>query len=266
MRSRAIALAIALSSVAFSSAKSADLPAPYSPPPAQAPVAYNPTRLGPWTGFYFGGNIGDGWTNTDGGYTLSGNAFTTGTVLGNPFNLNGVNGGLQAGYNWQTGILLVGLEGDIQAADQDRTINYSCGPTCSIAQTAKIDWFSTFRARAGIAIKDVLFYGTGGLSWIHGENDFNGTLNGGPASLGNFTYDSLGWVAGGGIEWMFWYGWSAKIEYLYLQTNNSSSTITVPAASGGGTLTSTPYRSDNIFRVGFNYHFGFPYGAGWPSR
>lgn len=266
MRTRTIALAIAASSMSFCSANSADLPAPYSPPVVAGPVVYNPARLGPWTGFYFGGNIGDGWTSTDGGYALTGNAFATGTAVGNPFNLDGVNGGLQAGYNWQTGLFLIGVEGDIQAADQDKTFNYVCGLSCSVSQTAKIDWFSTFRGRAGLAIKDVLFYGTGGLNWIHGDNDFNGTMNGANANFASFTHDSLGWVAGGGIEWMFWYGWSAKIEYLYLQSNNSSSAVTVPASLGGGNLTSTPYGSNNIVRVGLNYHFGFPYGGGWPSR
>ena len=264
MRTRTVALAIAASSIAFCSANGADLPAPYSPVPAQAPVVYNPARLGPWTGFYLGGNIGYGWANADGDFTLAGNAFATGTVVGNSVNLDGVNGGLQAGYNWQTGIFLIGVEADIQGSDQNQSFSYFCGATCSLTQNAKIDWFSTFRGRAGFAIKDVLFYGTGGLDWIRGTNDFSGTLNGAGANLASFTHDSLGWVAGGGIEWMFWYGWSAKIEYLYLQNNNSNSTITVPA--GGGILTSTANASDNIVRIGLNYHFGFPYGGGWPSR
>ena len=74
--------------------------------------------------------------------------------------------------------------------------------------------------------------GPEGLIGPIGENSFNGTLNGINASLANFTHDSLGWVAGGGIEWMFWYGCSTKAEYLYLQNNSSNSTIPVSAAFG----------------------------------
>ena len=263
MRYRQIALAIAAFSVTYCSAHGADLPAPSFPPPVPTPIVYEPVRVGPWTGFYLGGNFGGGFANANSSFTLAGNAFTSGTLVGSGANLDGVNGGIQAGYNWQIGIVLLGVEGDVQAADQNQTLNSFCGLTCSVTETAKLDWFGTFRGRAGIAVKDVLFYGTGGLNWTHGENDFTGTLNGTTTNLANFTHDNLGWVAGGGVEWMFWYGWSAKIEYLFLQNSNSNSTIPVSTVLGGGTLTDTAKASNNVVRLGVNYHFGFPYG-GWP--
>jgi len=248
----------------FGSANGADLPTASYPAAVPTPVVYDPMRAGPWTGPYLGGNIGYGWANVTGDYTLANNAFANGTIVGGPINLDGVNGGLQAGYNWQIGSFLLGVEGDFQGTDQNLTLTSSCGLNCSLTQVANIDWFSTFRARAGFTIKDVLFYGTGGLNWTHGENNFSGTLNGTSANLADFTHDSLGWVAGGGIEWMFWYGWSAKIEYLFLRNTNSNSTLTIPASLGGGTLTNTADASNNIVRAGLNYHFFFPYGGGWP--
>jgi outer membrane immunogenic protein len=266
MRLRACAFAIAASSIAFSSAYSADLPVSPYPPPA-APVVYSPVAPGPWTGFYIGGNMGYGWTNSIGNYTLTGNAFSTdATFVGSPVNLDGANGGFEAGYNWQTGNFLIGVEADIQGSTQDQTFNYLCGPTCAVSQSAKLDWFSTFRGRAGFAVKDVLFYGTGGLSWTHSENEFSGTFGGTPVSLASFAHDSVGWTAGGGIEWMFWYGWSAKIEYLYLGNTAASSLVTIPAALGGGTIISTANASDNIVRGGVNFHFGYPVGGAWPSK
>jgi outer membrane immunogenic protein len=264
MRYRVFALVFAAATMTFGSAHSGDLPTPPYPAAVPPPAVYDALRFGPWSGIYLGGNVGYGWANATGDYTLANNAFTNGTFAGSPINLDGVNGGLQVGYNWQIGNLLLGVEGDFQGAGQNLTSNSSCGLNCFVSETAKIDWFSTFRGRAGFTIKDVLFYGTGGLNWTHGENNFSGTLNGTSGNLANFTHDSLGWVAGGGIEWMFWYGWSAKIEYLFLRNSGSNSTVTVPASLGGGTLANSADASNNVVRVGLNYHFFFPYGGAWP--
>jgi outer membrane immunogenic protein len=267
MRLRTCAFVIiAASSLAFSSAHAADLPASPYPPPAAAPVVYGPMVPGPWTGFYIGGNAGYGWTNTIGDYSLTGNPNTTGTFVGSPVDLDGANGGFQVGYNWQTGNFLIGGEADIQGSGQNQTFNYICGAACTVSQNAKLDWFSTFRGRAGIAIKDVLFYGTGGFAWTHSDNAFSGTFGVIPTSLASIARDSWGWTAGGGVEWMFWYGWSAKVEYLYLGNTAASNIISIPAASGAGTILSTANASDNIVRAGVNYHIGYPIGGGWPSR
>ena len=258
MRSPTVLSAIVAIAMTSISAQAADLPT-VATEPAQAPVVYNPAYnawlAGPWTGFYVGGNLGYGWASAAGNYTLTGNAFAAGNLATSPISLNGVNGGLQAGYNWQTGMLLLGIEGDFQAADPNQTLTSSCGAGCSVTETAKLSWFGTVRGRAGIAIKDVLLYGTGGLNWTYGTNNFTGTLNGTTGNLANFTFNSLGWTAGGGVEWMFYWGWTAKIEYLYLKNNNSSSSVSVPAGLGGGTLTNTVSASNQIVRVGINYHF-----------
>jgi outer membrane immunogenic protein len=264
---RSSAFAIAASCLWFCPAFGADLPVSPGPPPAAVPVVYNPVTPGPWTGFYVGGNLGYGWTNSIANYTLTGNAFSTdATFTGPSQTLNGANGGFELGYNFQTGNFLIGVEGDIQGSSQDQSFNNVCGAACAIGESSTLDWFSTFRGRAGFALKDVLFYGTGGLSWTHSNNTFSGTFGGVATPLASFSRDNVGWTAGGGIEWMFWYGWSAKIEYLYLGNTAASSIVSIPAASGGGVLLSTANASDNIVRAGVNYHFGFPYGGGWPSR
>jgi outer membrane immunogenic protein len=66
-----------------------------------------------WTGFYAGANFGGSF----------GRASTDFTIAGLPFastsrEMDGVLGGLQAGYNWQRGWGLLGLETDIQATSQ----------------------------------------------------------------------------------------------------------------------------------------------------
>jgi outer membrane immunogenic protein len=56
-----------------------------------------------------------------------------------------------------------------------------------------------------------------------------------------------GWTLGGGVEWMFAPKWSTKLEYLYIDTGNTSVTLFGAPFTGRAT--------DNIVRVGLNYHF-----------
>jgi len=86
-----LALALALSVGAASTALAADLPTPAAvPPPIYAPSnAYN------WTGFYIGGNLGLGW---------NGGSFSD--SIGNTFSLIAKTlflGGAQVGFNYEFG-------------------------------------------------------------------------------------------------------------------------------------------------------------------
>ena len=66
-----------------------------------APYTVNqPLNMYSWAGPYLGANLGYGW----------------GSVDNNPTNPSGFVGGVQAGYNWQSGAMVFGLEGDIQAS------------------------------------------------------------------------------------------------------------------------------------------------------
>src|SRR5215472_7242559 len=161
-----IAFSFAASGLAFA----ADI-AVKAPPPAPVPV-YT------WTGFYVGGNIGYSWGNTSNDF-----AFFQSTVLGGGppgFSFNGserehpggVIGGAQAGYNWQAGVYLYGIEADIQGSGQKQTGDFSgvlLDPglgvgnnpfTASVTNT--INWFGTVRGRLGVTSVDWLFYATGG--------------------------------------------------------------------------------------------------------
>ena len=67
-----------------------------------------------------------------------------------------------------------------------------------------------------------------------------------------------GWTAGAGIEGAFGGGWSAKVEYLYIDLGKLETTVTAPAA--GLTANFNGWLTDNIVRVGLNYKWG---GAGY---
>src|SRR5262249_1630342 len=107
----------------------ADLGAPvYRAPPVYVPPVVVPVFN--WTGFYIGGNVGYGWGKSSNAWNVFAPNFTTGDTICMPAGgafcpggsdsdkLNGAIGGLQAGYNWQNGNSLAGIETDFQASGQ----------------------------------------------------------------------------------------------------------------------------------------------------
>ncbi|MFL6820391.1 MAG: outer membrane protein [Bradyrhizobium sp.] len=166
-----------------------------------------------WARPYLGGNLGYNW----------------GSVDNNPTKPSGFAVGIQAGYNWhfrQSG-LVFGLEGDLQATGADDMF---------APWKFSNPWFSTIRGRAGYALNNILFYGTGGLAF--------GQLRGETFGLAE-SHITAGWTAGVGADFGFAPNWSAKIEYLYVDLANSHF-ITTGASNG--------YRFGSV-RAGVNYHF-----------
>src|ERR1700759_5258141 len=205
---RIVAGAVALLAAGWTaSAQGADFsygsPAPYT--------VNQPLNMYSWAGPYLGANLGYGW----------------GSVDNNPTSPSGFLGGAQVGYNWQSGGLVFGLEGDIQASAADDAF---------APWKFSNPWFGTVRGLAGYSFNNVLFYGTGGLAF--------GELRGETFGLSE-SHTTAGWTAGVGAEYGFAPNWSAKIEYLYVDLSDSRFNITgVQNGYQFGTL-----------RAGVNYHF-----------
>lgn len=180
---------------------------------SRAPYTVNqPLNAYSWAGPYLGGNIGYGW----------------GSVDYNTTKPSGFVGGVQGGYNWQSGGPWVfGVEGDIQATSADDTF---------APWKFSNPWFGTVRGRAGYSFGNVLFYGTAGLAF--------GELRAQTFGLTE-SHTNAGWTAGVGTEFGFAQNWSAKVEYLYVDLSNSNFVIT--GVSNG-------YRF-GLIRAGVNYHF-----------
>ena len=174
---------------------------PYAP----QPLVYS------WVGPYIGANLGYGW----------------GDISHNPTSPSGVLGGVQAGYNWQTGAWVFGLEGDVQISGADDTF---------APWKFSNPWFGTARGRVGYAFNNVLVYGTGGLAFgeVRGET-----------FLLSENHGTIGWTAGAGVEMALNKNWSAKAEYLYVDLSDKNFTITgLPNGYQFG-----------VIRLGVNYHF-----------
>jgi outer membrane immunogenic protein len=206
------------------SATAADLsvaPLYKAPPPAMAP-AYN------WSGFYLGINGGGGWGHS--------NWDTSSDRIG----LSGGLVGGTAGYNWQLGNAVLGIEGDIDWANLKGTNSSTlCPAGCSTSDT----WLSTVRGRAGYAFGGVLPYLTGGLAL--------GDIRAATPGFAGASNTSAGWTAGGGIEFGLTGNWSAKAEYLYVDLGRFNCGV-----SCNGLPTDNVSMHDNVVRAGVNYRFG----------
>lgn len=250
---------------------------------AKAPVYTKAPVLEPvfnWTGFYIGGNLGYSWGNADNSTTID--RFTTGLPLPAPLigtngasnNADGFIGGAQAGYNWQVTNWLVGLEADIQGSGERGSSTITCvgcadvGTDIVTNMNQKLEWFGTVRGRVGVlATPDVLLYATGGLAY--GQVNVDGTVTGNGA-VGNTTVvlsgissTRAGWTAGAGVEGHIGGNWTAKLEYLYMDLGTVGTgpvpltgILVTPRQLPG--LSYSSHFTDNLLRVGVNYHFGGP--------
>src|ERR1035437_3954404 len=159
-----------------------------------------------WTGFYIGAHAGFGRgsssaVRTDPAPTTTSNSF------------DGMVGGVQAGYNYRlpSGILL-GAEADISFPNY--LTSNSVVSSLAMARsgvTDQWDYVGTARGRVGYVAGPWLTYATGGLAWAR-ERFLNLPAIGNSEKTLN---TRLGWVAGGGVEYVFAPHWSVRLEYLY---------------------------------------------------
>jgi outer membrane immunogenic protein len=270
MITRSLCAAVAVTVMAGSAASAADLGArPYTKAPALA-------RVYDWSGFYLGANVGYGWGRSDTNTVLDQTSNWAAEAV--PFqntlialsnqriSPKGVVGGLQAGYNWQAGAWVFGLEADINGSDINGRTSVT-GPNAPVVSRAfnesiRNDWFATVRPRVGYAIDNTLLYVTGGLavgnvkgSWdLTSSNTYNKT---GAANTVN-----AGWTVGAGVEHGFAPRWTVKAEYLYTDLGSVSyisnyvpgSSFAPPGANYRELISQN--LTFHTVRIGLNYKFG----------
>ena len=83
-----------------------------------------------WARPYLGVNLGYAW----------------GSVANNPTKPSGFSGGVQAGYNFQNGPWVFGVEGDVQVTGAEETF---------APWKFSNPWFGTLRGRVGYALNNV---------------------------------------------------------------------------------------------------------------
>ena len=263
-----LAVACAFAATAIP-ALAADLPAP-APVYKSAPVAA-PSYS--WTGFYLGLNAGYGWGDRTVQFFNGDPAFYAPALAAGPIpttlapNPQGFIGGGQAGYNIQNGLIVYGIETDIQYSNVKGTAATATSiiPYPNILTTAqeKLEWLGTVRGRLGVSNSDFLLYATGGLAYGHATASSSTLVTGPPGnscannlycSVGAVSTTKAGWTAGMGAEYAVAQPWTVKLEYLYYSLG--SATYNEPSSSVPTTgMQATAHFSGNLIRAGANYKF-----------
>lgn len=223
-RAGRVSLALALLGLAAGAAQAADLSvAPlYKAPPQVAIPAYN------WSGFYIGGNAGGAWATSNWG------------TAGNIGNLSGGVAGGTAGFNFQTGHAVFGVEGDVDWANvKGSTTSAGCPTGCTTAN----DWLATARGRAGYAFDRFMPYVTGGAAF--------GDIKASTPGFAGQTQTNTGWTAGGGVEFALSNNWTAKAEYLHVDLGNMNCGFNC-----GTTANNNVSLREDVVRGGLNFRFG----------
>ncbi|MCT8990840.1 porin family protein [Chelativorans sp. SCAU2101] len=214
-----IAAAAALASVAIP-AYAADVVYEQPPAPPAAPMEVAPVAT--WAGPYAGVALGYGFN----GSTEATNA----AGVTNDIDTDGFVGNAFAGWNWQSGSFVYGVEGDIGYNGMD-------GDNAGLSTEGGVD--GTIRARLGFAATDnVLVYGTAGGAG--GRHELSDATSSDDQTL-------WGWTAGAGVDVKVTDQSFARLEYRY--TDLGSETFSL--ASGDYDVDVTSHK----VLVGFGMSF-----------
>jgi outer membrane immunogenic protein len=246
-----------------------------------------------YSGFYAGLNLGGSYTKATANQALfsplcaaggggggNGCKLQQGAInsIAPSLNEGSFTGGGQIGYNWRSGILVVGLEADLNYVKFGRSETSSVtwvtnnGGQKTIVSTHGFDsnnYVATVRPRIGlVSLNNSLLYVTGG--WAFSDLSFsnNSTVynqgGGGPnlpihAIWNGSSSKNVGYVWGAGFEYPLLQGVTLKIEFQHLSFDMPDF-VSVNSTSLGGnfaltnaTLTSTPRFSADILRFGMNW-------------
>lgn len=214
------------------------VPAP--PPAVAADLARGPGAAPAfidWSGGYLGleGSAGASFGALAYGPTLVGGrgvpAFATGDATGR--NSRGREattavGGAFAGWNWQTGPWLYGIEADIAGSNLKRPVassvagfGYEADPEFSLIR-AKTDLFGTLRGRFGYAFERYLVYGSFGLAGAQTRfaaaypDPATGLVANARGERG-----TLGFTLGAGVQYAITDRFALGLDYRYLDLGST---------------------------------------------
>lgn len=232
--------------------------------PRTATAADAPSPVFSWAGLYLGTSLGAGVPLHRGERLQAGSGFTS-----NAYDLypasntrTGITVGAQAGYNWQRGPWVWGIETDLSLLDGRRTpvgsfttsSAYAGTPIFTVNPQTSANYFASIRGRVGVAYDRALFYLTGGVAAGGARGPATLSFVGGNEFAADWSQSSRAkYAVGAGFEYAFAANWSARAEYLFL----SQSLNTQVFDDGSNNQYISRIRNDNhILRFGLNYHFG----------
>jgi opacity protein-like surface antigen len=215
-----------------------------------------------WSGFYIGAHLGGALELTDAGDPFGA------SIYGDTVRSPGPIAGAQAGYNWQFGQALVGLEADASWADLygTNTCFAFSGFYVSANCSSDVDAMGTITGRFGWLLgadRATLLYGKAGAAWQHSEV---AAMAGGGAGLPGTSAGGLqwGWTLGVGAERAISQRWSMRAEYDYVSFGSNGlatpQSLFQPVPSGDPSAltpvasTATDFSQNaHLFKLGLNY-------------
>ena len=221
-------------------AAAADIPPQtnYYRTPVAAPIPFS------WTGFYIGGHVGYGWSSKDWSQTFSSLALALDRSV-NSADVDGFLGGVQVGYNWQTGRWVLGVEGDWSWTNADGCTRFAI--STNYAGCTNANWYSTVTGRLGYSWDRALVYVKGGAAFANEDHfiTFGGTQVTNTASA-----TRTGWTVGVGVEYALSNNWSAKVEYNYMDFGSRDFVFGYRAAPAGLVESWRIDQSVNVVKLG----------------
>jgi outer membrane immunogenic protein len=222
---------VAVSALLAAPAFAADLPArmPVKAAPAPVVAVYN------WTGFYIGAHVGAARLDVK-------RTDDAGGILNN-YDETGWLAGGQAGYRWQTGQFVFGLE--VSGAGGKIDPSAPC-PNPAFTCKTEANWLFLGGGQLGLAWNQFLIYASGGFAATKTET------TSAPAFPGfNSDNNHHGWYVGGGFDIGLTPNWTLGFEYIHAEFNSKR--------YADPTGANIPYTIDpeiDLFRVKLNYRFG----------
>jgi outer membrane immunogenic protein len=191
----------------------------------------------------------DGWASADAYYGNNG--------------ANGIGavGGGQIGCNYQTGMLVVGVEGDGLWSGLTNTNAYGANSEGYHYQyQTKNTWDADIALRVGAAFDRLLVYGKGGVAWggftFKETYNYTGCSSSGSCYTDNGSATLPGVLIGIGMEYAFLPNWTAKLEYNYIAFEQQS--ISFTEGYTGSTLYTYQESygaTKQLIKFGINYKF-----------
>jgi outer membrane immunogenic protein len=193
-----------------------------------------------WTGFYVGLHLGAGWSRIQ-------ESAQNGALSANQSG-SGVFGGGHAGYDWEWGRFVLGLEGDFSGTSiSGQTVCPQPTLTCQ----HEINWVATLRPRAGVLVfgNRMLLYATGGVAFADIDYKETNTTAGQLYGTG-YSKTHTGWTCGAGVEYLVVPHISVRVQFLHDEfgdVTTAANTLSANAVHISPSL--------NEVDAGFSYRF-----------
>jgi outer membrane immunogenic protein len=216
-----------------------------------------------WSGAYLGFHLGYGWGEADFKDDTYNGGVAPFPVVNWDADANGALMGLQAGYNWQRGSLVWGLEGEVGYLDIDeRKLQPGLDPfgdPYDASGTVDSDWYAGLGIRVGYALERTLLYAKLGGVYSRAEVGFIDQCITGSCGTGLIDASQrVGWgyQLGAGLEYALAESWTVKAEYTYMDFGST----TVRGTAEGVGFAGRSFKVDadlvlHSLKVGMNYRF-----------